>query len=207
MKEKLVALICRHGSTELNEEDCFRSNIDVQLSPKGLSQAKVASLFLKKYPLKQIITSPMLRAFVTADIISKPHNLFVNQHRGLFPWQLGIFSGLSKKKNQEALRLFVRNPLIQIPNGESLQDFEDRSFAFFEAALKQAKNDGLTLYVCHTSNCVSLDNFTMGEGNPEPPEFADTVQPGGVAAIYFDGKNHRVEVIFGQEEAAKYGGS
>lgn len=206
MKERMVALVARHGQTELNQENCFRSWLDVPLDETGISQAKMASQFMAKMPIKNVICSPLLRAFVTADIEAAPHGLQVYQHRGLFPWRLGIFSGESKDKNQEALRLFVKNPKVCIPDGECLYDFEERQFAFWGAALKKARSFGLTLFVCHTSNVVALQNFTEGAEEIEP-EDADTVEPGGVAGIYWNGKGYRVEPIFGQAKAAQFGGS
>jgi broad specificity phosphatase PhoE len=204
MKETLVGLILRHGTTILNESNCFRSWIDIPLAQEGLQQARDAAQFLKKYKIKHVICSPLLRAFVTADIASQ--GLQVYQHRGLFPWRLGIFSGLSKDDNQEALRLFVRNPEVAIPGGECLMDFESRQFAFWEAALKMARKNGLTLYVAHTSNVISLQNFTTDSDAMEP-EDKDTVKPGGVAEIYWDGKVHKIVPVFGQAEQAIFGGS
>ena len=206
MPKKLVGLILRHGETTANRDKLFRSWIDFPLDDNGIRQANDAAGFLKKFPIKHIICSPLLRAFVTADIASKQHKVQVYQHRGLFPWRLGFFSGLSRDENEDGLRLFVQNPSVTVPGGESLADFEDRSFAFWKAALKLARENGLTLYVAHTSNCVALGNFTEGSKEGEP-EFSDTVQPGGIAAIYFDGKQHSLEVIFGEEKTAKFGGS
>lgn len=205
-KEHLVGLILRHGTTDLNQSNCFRSWLDVPLADEGVTQAQAASTFLAKYPIRHVICSPLLRAFVTADIAAAPHKVSVYQHRGLFPWRLGIFSGLPKDENQDALRLFVTNPDVCIPGGECLNDFEDRQFAFWDTALKMARVAGLTLYVAHTSNVVALQNFSDSDTGVEP-EDAETVKPGGVAAIYFDGAFHRVEPIFGQAEAAKFGGS
>lgn len=204
MKEKLVALLLRHGTTELNEAGCFRSWLDVPLAPEGIAQAQLAAKFLQKYPIKRILCSPLLRAFVTADLAAKPHGLHVNQHRGLFPWRLGVFSGKPKKDTQAALKLFVNSPQVPIPEGESLEAFENRQFAFFEAVLKEKA--GLTLMVCHTSNVVALQNFTEDERLGEP-EDAETVKPGGVLAVYWDGKQHRAEAVFGAAEPAKFGGS
>jgi broad specificity phosphatase PhoE len=201
---KPVALILRHGSTELNERGCFRSWLDVPLSDEGIEQAHAAAKELKKYDIKNIICSPLLRAFVTADICSQ--GLMVFQHRGLLPWRLGIFSGLPKNENQDALRLFAENPEVCVPGGESLDDFEERQYAFWEAALKKARTEGLTLFVAHTSNVVALVNFTEGAERTEP-EFGETVKPGGIAAIYWNGKNHTVEPIFGKPEEAVFGGS
>jgi probable phosphoglycerate mutase len=206
VKDHLVGYILRHGETELNRNNCFRSWLDVPLDENGLRQAKQAAEYLKDKPLKHVISSPLLRAFVTADMAAAPHRLQVYQHRGLFPWRLGIFSGLEKEENQDALRLFVKNPAVTIPGGESLLDFEARQFAFWEAALKLARVQGLTLFVAHTSNVVALQNFTQ-DGEDLEPEDADTVKPGGIAAIYWNGKEHRVEPVFGQAEEAVFGGS
>ena len=206
MSETLIGLILRHGETAVNAEGLFRSWSDPPLTDQGKQQAAAASKFLQKFPIKHVITSPLLRAFVTADYAAAPHGVRVFQHRGLFPWRLGIFTGLSKTEYQPALRLFVQNPEVCVPEGESLQDFEDRQYTFWTAALKMARKEGLTLYVAHTSNVTALENFTEGMEKTEP-EFGESVKPGGVGAIYWNGKNHRLEPIFGQPEVAQFGGS
>ena len=206
MKDQLIGLVARHGETDLNDQNCFRSWIDVPLNTKGLQQARDVAKFLNKFKIANVISSPLLRAFITADFAAALQRKQVFQHRGLFPWRLGVFSGLPRKENNGALRLFVKNPDITVPGGESLQSFEDRQFAFWRAALRQAQSNGLTLFVAHTSNVVALENMTS-EGDAMEPEQSDTVQPGGVAAIYWNGKNHRIDPIFGQTEAAKFGGS
>jgi broad specificity phosphatase PhoE len=204
MNNNPIAYVLRHGQTKINAEGRYRSWSDPPLDEIGISQAKAAAAFLKGKDIEHIICSPLLRAFVTADICSQGVKVF--QSRGLFPWRLGIFTGLPKDEHNEALRLFVDNPSVCIPEGECLNDFEDRQFAFWDAALKMARTAGTTLYVAHTSNVTALVNMT--EGAPETePEFGDSVKPGGVAAIYFDGGKHRVEVVFGHEEAAVFGGS
>lgn len=202
----LVALVARHGSTELNEEECFRSWIDVPLSAKGVKQAHAARDFLKSYKIKHVFSSPLDRAYETARICSQPHKLEVSQQRGLFPWRLGIFSGLPKDKNTDALRLFVNSPYVAPPGGESLDDFEGRQFMFWKAALDMARSTGLTAFFCHTSNVTALVNFTEG-GSRVEPEFGDSVKPGGVGEVHWDGKHYRVEPIFGDEEKAVFGGS
>ena len=206
MKELLIGYVSRHGATDLNDQDCFRSWMDVPLNAKGIQQAKEAARWLEGKHVQRIISSPLLRAFVTADYAAKPKGLQVYQHRGLFPWRLGIFSGLSKREHQDALRLFVKDPTVSIPNGESLRAFEDRQYAFWQEALKRARAAGITLFVAHTSNVVALENFTKGSNSVEP-ENSDTVLPGGIAAIYFNGRTHRIDPVFGQEEPAKFGGS
>lgn len=208
MRDRLVAYVLRHGQTALNASNCFRSWNDPALDKTGLEQAREARDFLKDKNLRHVISSPLLRAFVTADVAAGPHKLQVYQHRGLFPWRLGVFSGLRREGNNDALRLFVENAHVTVPNGESLLDFEARQFAFWKAALEMARVDGLTLYVAHTSNLVALESFTSEDGRRVEPELgSETVNPGGIAAIYWNGKSHRVDPVFGMVEVAKFGGS
>jgi probable phosphoglycerate mutase len=178
----------------------------VPLDDEGIQEAHAAARFLQKAPIKQIISSPLQRARTTAEIVAAKHNLYVQQDGGLFPWHLGIFAGLNKDQNNAALRLFVHSPYVCIPGGESLEDFEQRQFSYWKEALANAQATGLTLFVTHTSDVTALVNFTEGNENVEP-EFGESVKPGGIAAIYWDGKKHCVEPIFGGEEEARFGGS
>ncbi len=207
MTERMVALVSRHGQTVLNAQKAYRSWLDPELDEVGIQQAEAARDFLKGYQIRQVVCSPLLRAFVTAQIEGEPHQLVPIQHRGLFPWHLGIFAGTSREDNGDALDLFVKNPAVSIPNGESLNDFEDRQFAFWDAALEMTHTSGLTLFVAHTSNLVCLEKFTQDEPKAIQPEQSETVKPGGVAAVWWNGKAHRVEPVFGKPEQAQFGGS
>jgi probable phosphoglycerate mutase len=205
-KGKLIGFILRHGETELNASNCFRGWSPVPLDDNGIQQAHAAAKFLQKAPLVRIVSSPLPRARTTAEIVASKHSLYVVQEGGLLPWHVGMFGGLDRDQNNPALRLFVQNPYIVIPGGESLEDFEQRQFAFWKEHLGLAKATGLTLFVAHTSNCVALVNFTEGNENVEP-EVGDSVEPGGVEAIYWDGTRYKVEPIFGGDEQAVFGGS
>lgn len=205
-KGSLVGLIVRHGSTTLNQNNCFRGWAVVPLDDKGIEQAHKAARFLKTCPLKRIISSPLPRASSTAHIIAASHGLWVDETGGLLPWHVGMFGGLDRDQNNPALRLFVQSPYVVIPGGESLEDFEQRMFAFWKEGLANARATGLTLWVAHTSNCVALVNFSEGNETVEP-ELGDSVQPGGVEAIYWDGTRYWVEAIFGGEDEARFGGS
>jgi broad specificity phosphatase PhoE len=205
VSKTLVALFLRHGSTEANEQNLYRSWGDWNLDDIGVAQAKAAAKFLKVYDIKHVVSSPLLRAFTTANIVT-PTDVDIEQTRGLLPWHLGLFSGTSRDKNEEALHLFIANPEVTVPNGESLEAFENRQFTFFQNYLERARKVGLTLFVAHTSNAVALNNFLEG-GDSIEPEVGEAVQPGGIGAIYYDGKQHYFETIFGEEKPAEFGGS
>lgn len=205
MSRKLIALICRHGETELNASNCFRSWIDAPLDRNGEEQARKAAGFLfHGYDVKRIVASPLRRAFVTASVFAEMADLTVIQDRGLLPWHLGVFAGLPKGDNMPALKLFVDNPEVTPPNGESLQDFEERANEFYTRAFKEAEEEGLTAFFAHTSNVTVLENLIRGQRSGEP-EGGETVKPGGICAIWCSGGKYEVEPVFGKPEPANYG--
>jgi probable phosphoglycerate mutase len=207
MSKLLIGFLVRHGETDLNANNAYRGWSDVPLNEQGKNEAIKIAKFLKNYQIKDIISSPLLRAFATASKIADEFNLEVIQQRGLLPLNVGVFSSLSRKDNEKAFHLFINNPNVTIPNGESLDDFETRQFVFFQYFLKKARETSrLVVFVTHTSNSVALNNFLEGAESIEP-EVGEAVKPGGILGIYWDGKNHSVEILLGKPDVAKFGGS
>ncbi len=203
--DKVVAYVCRHGECPSNAMDLFRSWKDVPLNANGIKQAQNACEFLKDVPIKQIICSPLIRTFQTAHCIAKPHKLVPYQTRGLFPWNMGVFCGIPREENNRALQLFVHNPTVRIPNGESLDQFEDRQFMFWKSAFEEAKHR-LTAFVTHSSTMTSLVRFTQ-ESDEDDPLALEIVKPGGIIEVHFDGTNYWTKPVFGMTRPAKFGGA
>lgn len=65
-------LLVRHGESALNAADCFTGRLDVPLTPAGAAQARQAARLVAAsgYPVGAVLTSPMLRARQTAEIIA-----------------------------------------------------------------------------------------------------------------------------------------
>lgn len=206
MERKPVALLVRHGDTEANEANVYRSRLDPPLNAKGFKQAdKLASYIKKHFQVSKITTNPLLRAVQTADRIAEELGLEVIQDRALFPWHLGFLGGKDKEKYEPILKTFVDNPKEAIPDGESLDSLEDRIHEFFDAELKK-KLDGekIPVYVTHTSDIIVLDNLLKdADGKPEMGEA--TVGPGGLVAIYPTEGGFEMEPIMGEEEESTYG--
>ena len=203
-EKKLIGLIQRHGDTEANDDNLFRSRMDLPLNNKGISQAeKAAKNISKKYKdfVKKVVASPMLRAVQTADIIAEPLNLEVQQDRGLISWHLGFMSGRDRDVYQDILDFYIDNPSKEIPEGESLDTLEKRSEEFFN---KELRTEG-TLFVTHNSNIVTLDNLITGKGDNRPESSEASVEPGGTVGIYVDDEGkYSTEVLFGEEKPAEF---
>jgi 2,3-bisphosphoglycerate-dependent phosphoglycerate mutase len=202
--KKLIAILVRHGDTEINEQNLFRSRLDPPLNPKGVEQAEEVAEAIAKENLgiKRVVCSPLLRACMTGDEVALRLGLEITQDRGLFSWALGFLSGKDKDVYEDILNFYIDNPKKTIPDGESLDDLEKRTYDFFSAELKK----DLGVFVTHTSNIICVQNLIAGnhDGRPESGEFS--VDPGGAVGIFVDedGKYY-TELMFGKEKEAQFG--
>jgi probable phosphoglycerate mutase len=58
----------RHGETDWNAKDLSQGRVDIPLNDTGLAQARSAALLLRNRGIRAIISSPLSRARVTAEI-------------------------------------------------------------------------------------------------------------------------------------------
>jgi phosphoserine phosphatase len=151
-------LLVRHGETEWNRQKRFQGQIDVPLNENGRSQSKKAAEFLKAIPIDQAITSPMLRPKETAEIILQHHpdvtlgfedNLKEISH-GL--WEGKLEAEIEQEFSGELHRWQHTPEMVQMPEGENLQQVWDRATtawnAIVQTAISQPK-PGTTLVVAH----------------------------------------------------------
>lgn len=205
MAEKtLRGLLLRHGTTELNEDNCFRGMLDPPLDDKGIIEAHEAAQFLSRQHIERIVSSPLLRAIQTAQIVSGViGGIHIDQRRQLFPWQMGTdFYGKDREELSDKLEHYVKNPNDVPENGQSLNAFVESVGDFME---DQLSIPTLTLYVTHTSDIISVTDLINGVP-PTHPEEAEVVKPGGVCAIWVTDDGYEIEPIFKAEEVpAEFG--
>jgi broad specificity phosphatase PhoE len=201
--KSLIALLHRHGETSLNAQNAFRSRMDPCLNETGIKQAEASAEFLSRYDIERIVTSPLLRAYQTACVMQRefPH-VPVIQDRALFPWDLGFMAGLDRDLFADILDFYVRHPAKVVPDGEALDALKRRTEQFFKQEFE--REEGLTCFVCHTSNIIALCNLVEGHETLRP-EQGEAVGPGGVLAVYEGIRGLEVEPIYGQVKQAEYG--
>ncbi|MEM7239453.1 MAG: histidine phosphatase family protein [Pseudomonadota bacterium] len=84
----------RHGETDFNHARRFQGQFDSQLNETGLAQARAAAESLVGQPVETIVSSPLSRARVTAEIVGDALGLPVDTDDGLMECHLGIYQGL-----------------------------------------------------------------------------------------------------------------
>tara|TARA_Y100000748_G_scaffold215939_1_gene181199 strand:- start:26 stop:766 length:741 start_codon:yes stop_codon:yes gene_type:complete len=120
---KLILL--RHGESQWNLENRFTGWKDVDLTSKGIEEAKFSGnqIFKKKIEVKSIYTSILKRATHTAEIVSEIINF--DKENILYEWRLnerhyGALQGLNKaetasKFGEEQVKIWRRSYDIPPP--------------------------------------------------------------------------------------------
>ena len=206
-KREPICLLVRHGDTDSNDANVFRSRLDPPLNKKGVRQAEDLAAFINEnFSISKITASPLLRALETADIIAESVHADVEQDRGLISWALGsCLTGRDKDLYADILDLYVDSPSKVPPEGESLDSLKQRTKEFFEPKRKKlgVKSD-IPLFVTHSSNILTL-GLILDKNAKGRQESEELVGPGGVMAVYKTKDGFELEAVFGEEVHNEYG--
>lgn len=152
--------ITRHGETEWNKSRRFQGHKNSALTDKGVLGAKLLSQRFSDIEVDAIISSPLLRAYETAQIVRGDKPVSIITDDGLKEINLGDFEGMTygeiEGKYKSALRKIEDNPYDNCyPNGENLLGFYDRVVKAVENIIKNYENKSL-LIVAHggTVKCI-----------------------------------------------------
>lgn len=153
----------RHGETEGNHKKIFQ-RADQPLNERGVEQARAAAAVLRAHKLERIVASTMDRAWVTAEIAGKPHDLTPEPEDGLRERWFGDLVGTPSHDHD-----WRDDP----PNGETLTTFVTRTQAGIRRALDQARQKrtllvghGGILYVLAPSLGLGLSTELLANATP-----------------------------------------
>jgi 2,3-bisphosphoglycerate-dependent phosphoglycerate mutase len=180
-------VIFRHGQSLWNLENKFTGWVDVDLSAKGIEEAKKAGLKLKGYVFDYAYASDLKRAQETLTLALKmaDHAPIVPVFdKALNERMYGDLQGLdkeetAKKFGEDQVKIWRRSFDVPPPNGESLKDTADRVIPYFEKEivpkLKAGKNvviaahgnslRALIMHLEHLSPAQILE-FEIGTAQP-----------------------------------------
>ncbi len=185
---KLV--IVRHGQSQWNLENRFTGWIDIDLSEKGIEEAKSAGEKLIGYKFDKAYTSALIRAQRTLDIILEiigQKDIPVEKDKALNERMYGDLQGLNKdetrkKYGDEQVRLWRRSYDIAPPNGESLKDTAARVIPYFESKIAVDLKNGKNILISAHGN--SLRALVMYLEKLTKEEILNTEIPTGVPKVY-----------------------
>lgn len=155
----LIAI--RHGQSQWNLENRFTGWTDVPLTERGAADAALAAAALKDFTFDIAFTSRLERATGTLDIILKElgQSPEVINDSALNERHYGDLQGLNKaetveKHGKEQVQLWRRSFATRPPNGESMQDCEERTWPFFKQYILPHLVEGKTVIVAAHGNSL-----------------------------------------------------
>jgi len=153
-KTDVRLILVRHGETPWNEIHRFQGISDIELSRKGIGQAKFLAKSLRKEPLEAIYTSPLTRARQTADQIARYHDCPLIIDKSLQELNQGQLEGLTgedlRRDHAGFLEKWIKNPgSTRLPQGESLGQLQKRAWSSI-ARIIRSHPEGTVAVVAHS---------------------------------------------------------
>ena len=155
-------VIMRHAQSVADSEGRLEGRVDSPLTELGREQAQKAAEWLSKnFKFDLIISSPLMRATETAEIIGKHLNAEVGVDEALTEFNNGILAGMLKEEANQKHPIpdGGRKYYQRIPKGESIIEFRLRCEAFFGEVLdllRHEEEDKRILIVAHSDNINML---------------------------------------------------
>ena len=160
--ERLLVLV-RHGESEWNKLNLFTGWHDVDLSPKGVEEARAAGRRLKAMGLvfDLAFTSALKRAQRTLDIILQEMGLTIPivRDQALNERDYGDLTGLNKddaraRWGAEQVHVWRRSYDTAPPGGESLKDTAARVLPYYEREILPRVLEGKRVLVAAHGNSL-----------------------------------------------------
>ncbi len=155
--------IMRHGQTNWNRIGIIQGRSRNRLSIDGVSQVKLQSEKYKEVKFDLIISSPLVRAIQTANIMNVFHNVKVLKDKRLNEVCQGIYTGRNKNSMTEN---DWQNYKLR------LRDFEMETFdeimqrvVNFAEDIKEKYKDKTILIVSHRTITKALYYYLSGNKN------------------------------------------
>jgi broad specificity phosphatase PhoE len=153
--------LIRHGQTAWNKEEIFRGRTNIPLDETGLKQAELAAEYFKGMEIHAIYSSPLARAWQTAEKIAEPRSLNVEALDGVIDMSFGNWEGHPhqevKKMDPETYRLWRDEPhRARLPGGETLDEVRLRAMAAVEAVIQSNPNRTVVLVSHRVVNKVLI---------------------------------------------------
>ena len=194
-------ILVRHGQSQWNLENRFTGWWDVDLTDKGVAEAKAAGALMKE---KGVWPTTCFTSFQTRAI--KTLNLALEEMGRLWlpvtkDWRLnerhyGGLTGLNKqetrdKHGDEQVHIWRRSFDVPPPGGESLKDTAARTLPYYEAESVPQLKAGKTVLVAAHGN--SLRSIVMDIEGLSPEEIVKREIATGEPVIYRIGADGGLE--------------
>ena len=133
--------IMRHGLTNWNKIKKLQGRSDILLAQEGIELAEKVAEGMKDVDIDLVISSPLIRAKQTAEIVMAGRNLPMITDRRIIEMSFGDWEGQSMLQSEvlpkEFIRDFYEDPLhcVVPPKGESFEQVIKRTADFYQSLM------------------------------------------------------------------------
>lgn len=150
----MILYVIRHGETYWNAARKMQGHLGSDLNENGIRLAKMTAEGLSDVEFDLCITSPLVRARHTAEIIMEGREKPILEDARLKELNFGIWEGLCVAPEKmevpiEQFRLFRTDPFRYQPpeGGESFRQLVDRTGDFFDDLIKIPEYQDKTILI------------------------------------------------------------
>ena len=149
----------RHGVTDWNRQGRFQGLTDNPLNDEGIAQAQAAARRLRGIRLDCVVSSPLIRAVKTAEIIATMSGKPVAVDAGLIECDFGSFEGrsISEVMDEHGITAMEALATILPEDGEPWPSFSRRSLRCVGQWLDRHPQANI-LFVCHDAVMQSMSD-------------------------------------------------
>ncbi|GAA0071817.1 phosphoserine phosphatase 1 [Clostridium sardiniense] len=185
--------LTRHGQTEWNLEKRLQGHGNSPLTEFGLNRAKELSERIKDINIDTIYTSPIERAYKTAQIVKGDKYIEVKVHEGLKEMNFGDYEGkiteeVMKENPDWDISAIMRGNLeMRAPNGETLGEVRERVNSAMRDIIKENEEKNILIVAHGITLKAIMTFFNDQEANNEVMEQASLTK------VIVDGENFNIE--------------
>lgn len=161
MRIKMKVYNVRHGETDWNKDRRLQGRSDIELNEYGIRLAELTRDGLADIKFDYIFSSPLKRAYKTAEIIRGGRDIRIITDDRLMEISFGANEGIPSAEMPEDFHLFFDAPLEYVPaeGGETYDELCARSRDFAQNVLQPLslkEPDANVLLVAHGAFNKSL---------------------------------------------------
>ena len=155
-------LLIRHARSTWNAERRWQGWADPPLSPEGVAQAEAAAVAIHGLPIRAVVTSDLVRARSTAEIMARAAGVRVSVEPALRERDVGLWSGLTSDEIEARwpgqLEAYRANPETPLPDGECAEALMRRAMPALLMIAREGPSGMVAIAVSHGGliRCVRL---------------------------------------------------
>ncbi len=157
-------LLIRHGENDFVGKRLAGRIPGVHLNDKGHQQAEIIANTLKNAPIKAIYSSPLERAYETAQPLADMLHLPVNIHPGLTEMDFGTWQGITMRQmhRRKLWKTIIQKPSeMRFPGGESYVEVQERLVKAVEEIKGRSDKHDLVACFSHSDSIRLLITYYL----------------------------------------------